>query len=444
MRFPAEKIKAAILDPDLAIRTRVANYFARSSTPDASIMALVIEAVERYGRNGANHLIEPAADLPQTADSIAWVIDELNDEQSDRHENYTFTLSRVATHADTHLLLPHENAILEARYFLPDLRDAFTERLQMLAWDEATCWRRLEAECNAANDARDGSDHAKRIVEALARFGTKVEDKVHTLLCEATHDTSSDLLDWMVPMVARLAGKVHLESTIPVLVARLMQDEGDFLNQECAAALTTIGTPAVVQAISAAYLDAPSHFRIYAAGILENIHSDFTVDECWRLLRLTRDKQDQCLLLEALLVQFAYEGLDASRRFLVGREPDFDTFELRGLLLSTCTIMGETFPEFAEWKAAEQVAQDEFLKQREALKHDPLQFVQFAVERVLGKRADEELQSPLPKIRVPQINPPLPPELRRRIGRNDPCPCGSGKKFKKCCINQPSGEATVR
>lgn len=23
-----------------------------------------------------------------------------------------------------------------------------------------------------------------------------------------------------------------------------------------------------------------------------------------------------------------------------------------------------------------------------------------------------------------------------KIGRNEPCPCGSGKKFKKCCINQ--------
>jgi uncharacterized protein YecA (UPF0149 family) len=23
----------------------------------------------------------------------------------------------------------------------------------------------------------------------------------------------------------------------------------------------------------------------------------------------------------------------------------------------------------------------------------------------------------------------------KSIGRNDPCPCGSGKKFKKCCIN---------
>ncbi|WP_105615277.1 SEC-C metal-binding domain-containing protein [Vallitalea okinawensis] len=24
----------------------------------------------------------------------------------------------------------------------------------------------------------------------------------------------------------------------------------------------------------------------------------------------------------------------------------------------------------------------------------------------------------------------------KKIGRNDPCPCGSGKKYKKCCINK--------
>lgn len=22
-----------------------------------------------------------------------------------------------------------------------------------------------------------------------------------------------------------------------------------------------------------------------------------------------------------------------------------------------------------------------------------------------------------------------------KVGRNEPCPCGSGKKFKKCCLN---------
>lgn len=32
-----------------------------------------------------------------------------------------------------------------------------------------------------------------------------------------------------------------------------------------------------------------------------------------------------------------------------------------------------------------------------------------------------------------EINPKAPPVRVERIGRNDPCPCGSGKKHKKCC-----------
>ena len=27
----------------------------------------------------------------------------------------------------------------------------------------------------------------------------------------------------------------------------------------------------------------------------------------------------------------------------------------------------------------------------------------------------------------------------KKIGRNDPCPCGSGKKFKKCCESKMIG-----
>jgi Predicted metal-binding protein related to the C-terminal domain of SecA len=28
--------------------------------------------------------------------------------------------------------------------------------------------------------------------------------------------------------------------------------------------------------------------------------------------------------------------------------------------------------------------------------------------------------------------------MNDKIGRNDPCPCGSGKKYKSCCMNKPS------
>ncbi|MEE2001319.1 YchJ family metal-binding protein [Alkalimonas sp. MEB108] len=31
----------------------------------------------------------------------------------------------------------------------------------------------------------------------------------------------------------------------------------------------------------------------------------------------------------------------------------------------------------------------------------------------------------------------------QKIGRNDPCPCGSGRKFKSCLPHQPSGQAAA-
>jgi hypothetical protein len=29
-----------------------------------------------------------------------------------------------------------------------------------------------------------------------------------------------------------------------------------------------------------------------------------------------------------------------------------------------------------------------------------------------------------------------------KIGRNDPCPCGSGRKYKKCCLADSGGFST--
>jgi SWIM/SEC-C metal-binding protein len=36
------------------------------------------------------------------------------------------------------------------------------------------------------------------------------------------------------------------------------------------------------------------------------------------------------------------------------------------------------------------------------------------------------------------LAPPTPALAGPKVGRNDPCPCGSGKKFKKCCADLPA------
>ena len=44
--------------------------------------------------------------------------------------------------------------------------------------------------------------------------------------------------------------------------------------------------------------------------------------------------------------------------------------------------------------------------------------------------ADIEVESPVDFL---EYTLTLANKSKRKIGRNDPCPCGSGKKFKKCC-----------
>ncbi len=37
---------------------------------------------------------------------------------------------------------------------------------------------------------------------------------------------------------------------------------------------------------------------------------------------------------------------------------------------------------------------------------------------------------------VEHVRAEEPNPQKRKIGRNDPCPCGSGKKYKKCCLGK--------
>src|ERR1022692_3948306 len=124
VRYPEAKIKEAILHPDIEIRDRATMYFGKAFSSDHTIMPLVIKAVETFGReNDAYRLIGASRDLPQTEETIAWVIDELNAELGDKYENYAYNLSMVLLDADPALLLPRESDILDACHFLAGLRD---------------------------------------------------------------------------------------------------------------------------------------------------------------------------------------------------------------------------------------------------------------------------------------------------------------------------------
>jgi tetratricopeptide (TPR) repeat protein len=127
--------------------------------------------------------------------------------------------------------------------------------------------------------------------------------------------------------------------------------------------------------------------------------------------------------------------------------------------------LGDDDAAIRQWNEAIQMApdHDEWMAAADRLKEAFNRIGhQAELERILSKHPDPEpepaydlqpegdssrmISSPMaaPATRLlnfddatapPDFSPP--PRLTKapKIGRNDPCPCGSGKKYKKCCIN---------
>ena len=77
------------------------------------------------------------------------------------------------------------------------------------------------------------------------------------------------------------------------------------------------------------------------------------------------------------------------------------------------------------------------IETREEIEAAEQELSQSHVENVHYQHADfnpnaapEELLAPLPEFDLAKLKPEVNTMLK--VGRNDPCPCGSGKKFKAC------------
>ena len=67
---------------------------------------------------------------------------------------------------------------------------------------------------------------------------------------------------------------------------------------------------------------------------------------------------------------------------------------------------------------------------REAIKRDTVKYILFAMPRIEIKR--EQVAKPLDTGGDGTLGK-QPKRAKDKVGRNDPCPCGSGKKYKHCC-----------
>jgi SEC-C motif len=456
VRLSEDKIKEAILHPDLDVRDTAIRYFSSSTNPDHTLMPLAIQAIGQYGRMKAFSFSHYLNLLPQTEQTVAWVIAELQgDFQGQPEERYFYflNLSRLLCHADIRLVAQHAPSIFHAPHFDPKERPAFHERLDMFGWNAETCWQALLNHCEQNKDKNNIEEfdlgHALRIVEALARQPHKYHEQIVALLSEQVHDFLHDSRKWLQPLMAKLAGELRLQAAITPLVGNLGH-RSSFLSDQSMFALEKIGTEEVVSIVCDQFPRGSRDYRLWASDLLCKIHLDVTVQRVLGLLPGETDLAIRLNLCEALLDHFSLEGVEPARQLIKYHDLTSDIRHLRSSLIAACKIMGTRFPEFDVWEAeATTDAQDEKGQTQELQKmaYEAGGDLGLLVEKMKAKLAQEQRVAPgQSPPRHSHLTPRLPRSQERRfgvsssdrnrVGRNDPCPCGSGKKFKTCCMRR--------
>ncbi|MFO0928378.1 MAG: SEC-C metal-binding domain-containing protein [Gemmataceae bacterium] len=447
MRLPEAKIREAIVHPDIQVRQEALQYFADSFSRDPEVLPMAIQAIERYGRDDAFLFVHHLANLAQTEATVAWAVEQLRREtQPQPFDPYLNALSNLLCAADPDLLAPHADAIVQAPGFLNELIPAFRERLELASWDAERCWAELEAISASGVGKFDISqvnfERAERVVEVLARHGHAHVDRLLDLLGRKIDDPDNDPMGWMELFVVQLAGEMRLPAAIPLLVAKLPEGDEGFA-EECIIALARIGTDAAAEALTAGWETAEWGYQLSAIAALERIHTDTTVRRCLELLPLTTELDTRTGMADALLSQMADEAIEPVRQMVRDRAYDEGWSDLMGKLVAVSTLLDVTFPEFPIWKRETETKRKRQLRQmnkRAKLFSAPLLLppalpMETPSEPALpAHHAPVPLDAPVPE-KYPEPNRVPIQKTGKQVGRNDPCPCGSGKKYKKCCMS---------
>jgi hypothetical protein len=380
-------------------------------------------------------------DLVQTEVTVRWLIAQIERAGPPANEQKAqpiLVYSSALVHADAAVLQGHEHEIMGLVALDPEARDAIGERIWFLSRPPAELWGDLEEFCQTHEDEEsvptEEFDFACRLVEAMGCHPVEFANKVLSILS----GDAGDFDNWMEGFSVRLAGELQLETAIPWLL-EMLNDDGDWVHEECHRALAKIGTEVIVAQFAKDCPKGDWNLRMSAACILEDIHSDLSVPTCLALLNTEEDQNIRGVLLQAILLNFATEGVEPARCFVLGTPLDPDVLEVRSALLTACKLMGQRFPEFDAWQADSQTDQE--FRRKWCEEHPPPgdEEEEDSVEEFEQGLGDEDFEE----------EPTVPPTtfVRRdtRIGRNDPCPCGSGKKFKRCSTSTTiQGSARLR
>ncbi|WRP06190.1 SEC-C metal-binding domain-containing protein [Rossellomorea aquimaris] len=327
--------------------------------------------------------------MPLNEDGMNEVINRLNrlGKQDDDQLFYT----QLLLNADTNLLIAQKN---DVKRLVGETQLAEIVKLPSLTIEEL--YKELAGITGYLDIDRYTQahyDHGKRIIKELITRNEIESWEVQSGL--KAYEEEEDGFGFNGIYIVYSAGELREESVVSQLVNLFKdEDESDLLFEEVANALVKIGTEQVVHEVEKVALYGNTYF--YTLDVLGRIKTKEAEKALLKLFDQTDDITAKTLISDYLCQQLSTDAIPKIEAFI---EEGYDAgmLCLEESLYVNCIINGIDNPKLPQWRSFIEDVEDQSMKEQPLFSPQPIQ-------------------------------------SGNKVGRNDPCPCGSGKKYKKCCI----------
>lgn len=396
------QIKPFILHPELVVSHAAINYFYNSNLylNDDTLMPLVLQRLKQI-KKGETFYLYKARLFTQSKETISEIMELL--QAADMDVNIKFHLADILIHSDLSLLEPYLDVLAQSE----DLNKRIQTRMNIANLENDALFDAFEHFIKEAygkyfNDI--DTFYGDQLIHELAlRKSVSPDYILHVLDSYDPDDYSYEIIFY-----AQLAGEMQLESAIPLLCS-FLGAEDDVLPETTVRALVRIGTESVITTLAEKYAAASEeYYRLFASGVFGKIKLPASEKALLALLPNEDDITNATILADGLCELGSTIGIPLVHE-LMENGYDSGLLNLKETLYAHCIMSDALLPQRNIWK----------LELEEA-------------EKRRAKRTNEIDRLFKGKSSVPML---APFKKMDKIGRNDPCPCGSGKKYKKCCSN---------
>jgi len=258
------------------------------------------------------------------------------------------------------------------------------------------------------SEVRDEEDFHAEILQYI-------EEETENLV--TAHTASIDPEEWQLPELQKLLSALHPQLGAKVPLAKLREyKDAESLKED------------LMKFIRGAYEEKCKQYTPEVVEQAERIITLRSIDTHW---------MDHIDTMSHLREQVAFSGYAQRDPLIEYKDQGFRLF--RQLLVSIqATIVSALFQvDFAQFSP--RILLEQAAKEQEALQTNEDEIEAELRETGVSptgqsrqQRSSDVMLSPSTELRVNSAERRRSTQPMQKVGRNDPCPCGSGKKYKKC------------